>query len=112
MSSSPHQGQMGSKNVIVRFLNRKDATKTLLNRRNLQRCSELGYRNLWIYENLCPAFRSIYDNLKEEKEKGHISKMRTYNGVINYKLSEAENERLKRIHTLNDFKNLISKFGT
>ena len=103
--------EYGNKNTIVRFVNRKDAILTLKSRRNLYRCRELGYTNLSIFENLCPVFRSIHENLKVEEDKGKIAKMWTYNGIINYKLTDFEKETPKKIHTQRDFDELMNKFG-
>lgn len=103
--------KFGCKNVIVRFLNRKDAINSLKSRKNLASCAELGYRYLRIYENLCPVFRSIYENLQEEKSKGNISQVWTYNGIINYKLTDNETEKPKKIYVQNDFENLLYKLG-
>ena len=54
-------------NVIVRFVNRKHAIQSLQNKKYLKGCRR-DFRfnqNIYMYENLCPAYRSI-------EEKCHI----------------------------------------
>ena len=53
-------------NVIVRFMNRKRAHQCLRNRQNLRWNSE--FPNLFIVENLCPKYRSIFDACNELKK--------------------------------------------
>ena len=48
-------------------------------------------------ENLCPSYKSIYEEMKELKGRGIIGKVWTYNGLINYKLVDSEHERIKKI---------------
>ena len=103
--------RLGNKNVIVRFVNRKDAVSSLKARYKLHSCTEPDYRKLRIFENLCPTYRSIYDSLNEEKRKGNIKELWTYNGVINYKLTGSDNERPNKIHVENDFCMLKRKWG-
>ena len=80
--------RFGTRNVIVRFVNRKDATFSLKARKHLHKCSELGYHHLRVAENLCPAYRSIYDKLSVEKDKGNIKEFWSYNGIVNCKLTD------------------------
>ena len=60
------------RNTIVRFVNRKDALSCLKLGNRLGLCSELGFNNLRILENLCPSYRSIFEQLTELKENGKI----------------------------------------
>ena len=85
------------RSVIVRFINRKDAIKCLQNKANIDRCSELGMDNLSINENLCPAYKSIYENLNKLKNKRKISRIWTHNGMVNFKFNDSNNEKGKRI---------------
>ena len=89
--------EKGNKNTIVRFLNRKDAYATLKNKRNVNLCKELGYDNLILMENLCPAFKSIYEEMLELKNNGVMNKVWTYNGIINYKVTDNDDEKPKKL---------------
>ena len=88
----------GSKNTIVRFLNRKDAISSLKKKKDLYLCKEIGYYNLSIVENLCPAYRSIFDSLIQMKNEGHVKKVWTFKGKINYLTSDDEHEKPKKIY--------------
>ena len=87
----------GRRNTIVRFLNRKDAIQALKCKRNLFRCKEYGYSQLQIVENLCPSYKSIYEEMKDLKDIGAIGKVWTFNGIINYKLVDNEHEQKRKI---------------
>ena len=85
--------RQGNRNTIVRFLHRKDAIFILKNKRNARLCNELGYFKLNIIENLCPAFKSIFEEMKELKNTGIIAKVWTYNGHVNYKMTDNDQEK-------------------
>ena len=87
----------GNRNTIIRFLNRKDAISCLQNRKHLHLCSEFGFNNLYAMENLCPAYKSIFENLKDRKNNGQIKKVWSYNGAIHFKFSDKVNEKPKNI---------------
>ena len=87
----------GNRNTIVRFLNRKDAIKALKGKRYLFRCKEIGYSELQMVENLCPSYKSIYDEMKKLKGEGTIAKVWTFNGFVNYKVTDNEQEKIKKI---------------
>ena len=100
--------RQGNRNTIVRFLHRKDAIFILKNKRNTRLCNELGYYKLNITENLCPAFKSIFEEMKELKNIGSIAKVWTYNGHINYKITDSDQEKPRVIYhdsELSDFYN-------
>ena len=92
----------GCRNIIIRFMNRKDAIKCLKLRRNLYLCNELGYENLSIMENLCPAFKSIFEDTIQLKKEGHVKKVWTYNGIVNYKMTDDDNEKAKKVFHENE----------
>ena len=100
----------GVKNVIVRFVNRKDAIFALKSKHKLKTCAVLGYHNLRLFENLCPLYRSMYESLSGEMAKGNIKQLWTYNGTINYKVTHNEWEIPKKLHVESDidryFRNL------
>ena len=82
--------RFGNMNTIVRFLHRKDAIECLKRKKNLFQCRDLGYKNLWFSENLCPSFKSIFDNLESLKKKGTVSKYWSRYGKLHYKLNGSE----------------------
>ena len=87
-------------NVIVRFLNRKRAHQCLRNRPNLRWNSE--FPNLFIVENLCPKYRSIFDACNELKKKGKISHVWSYNGTVHFKTSNNLKDRGIKIFHISD----------
>ena len=101
----------GRRNTIVRFLNRKDAIQCLKSKRNLYKCQSIGYNDLYVVENLCPAFKSIYEQLKQLKVEGHIKQVWSYNGIINYKRSDDEQEKTVKIFNENDVENIYNELG-
>ena len=96
------EDRYGRKNTIVRFLNRKDAIQCLRLKRNLYRCKPLGYDNLLIVENLCPAYKSIFETVSQLKNEGKIKKVWTYNGIVNYKLSDDDREKSVKVYHYHD----------
>ena len=83
--------------VIVRFLNRKDAISCLKYKYHAGRCKEIGLHNLTINENLCPAYRSIFENLADLKNQGKVKKLWTQNGFVNFKFSDTKQEKSKKV---------------
>ena len=100
--------KFGRKNTIVRFLNRKDAILCLKLKRNLYRCKSIGYENLSIVENLCPAYKSIFEEVSQLKNDGKIKKMWTFNGVINYKITDDHSEKPVKVFHNTDLENLYN----
>ena len=67
--------RLGKKNnrprkVIVRFLNRKDAYKSLKLNKSLKETQR--YKNIFIIENLCPTNRKIFNALYKLKKSERI----------------------------------------
>ena len=87
----------GNRNTIIRFLNRKDAIACLQKRNKLHLCRELGFNTLFAIENLCPAYQSIFDNLKDLKNNGLIKRVWSYKGDIQFKYSDSDNEKSKKV---------------
>ena len=94
-------------NVIVRFVNRKRAYACLDNRRNLKWIKD--FPKLFIVENLCPKFKSIYDACVELKNEGKIKHVWTYNGLVHYKITDNIKDRGTKIFHMSD---LEEKFPT
>ena len=101
----------GRRNTIVRFVNRKDAILCLKFKRNLFKCKSMGYNNLYIVENLCPAYKSIYENLMQLKDDGKINKVWSFNGIINYKRTDDERERPFKVLHEYDIENIYNQSG-
>ena len=91
-------------NVIVRFVNRKRAHQCLRQRKYLKD-TIWEHPNIYIHENLCPRYRSIFEKCENLKARGMIKKVWTYNGIVNYKKSDNLNERPKKIFHDSDFNN-------
>ena len=98
----------GCRNTIVRFVNRKDSINCLKSKDNLYLCRSMGYNNLTIIENLCPVNKSIYENLSELQNAGEINKVWTFNGIVNYKLSNDQNEKPIKIFHKYDIQNFYT----
>ena len=90
------------RSVILRFLNRKDAIQSLKNKSKVNKCKDIGYNNIRIVENLCPANRSIYENLSSLKDKNIIADFWSFNGNISFKKTNNRNEKAKVIRHEND----------
>ena len=85
--------RFGNRNTIIRFVNRKDAIWCFQHRKNLHLCRKLGFRNLFFMENLCPAYRSIFETLNKHRSNGEIKKLWTYNGTVQFKYTDNPKEK-------------------
>lgn len=94
-------------NTIVRFTNRKIAHYALQNRKSLRWCYP-SIPNLFIIENLCPRYRSIFDECLELKKKGTIKHVWSYNGVVHYKTVDNRNVRGTRVSHMSE---LVQSFN-
>ena len=87
--------------VIIRFLHRKDC---LAKKKLIKACGEkMGFRNLFLVENLCPSYRSLFEKIYKKKEWGDIKNVWTSNGVINLKFTDNKNEKPTKIYHSDDF---------
>ena len=81
-------------NVIIRFINRKRALQCLTNRRFFK--ERVPYvEHLFIRESLCPKYRAIFEQCSKLKTDGKIMHLWTFNGVVNIKLTDRNNEKPK-----------------
>ena len=85
-------------NVIVRFMNRKRAHEAIQNRFNLKDFPEL--KNMFIVENLCPKYKSIFERCKELKTEGKIKAVWSYNGTVHYETELNRNVRGTKVFHL------------
>ena len=84
--------------VIIRFVNRKHAIQSMKNKKKLNGCKRKFGFNVFMHENLCPAFKSIHDKCCNLMDQGQITKLWTYNGVINVKFTNEYSERPTKIY--------------
>ena len=97
-------------NVIIRFTNRKRALQCLLNKRFLK--ERVPYvENLYISESLCPKYRELFDECYKLKNECKIMYLWTFNGIINFKLSDRINEKAKRILHENDLEFYFPRYN-
>ena len=75
------------RNVIVRFLNRKHAFSALKNKRLIVSKKLVEYKNLFIFENLCPYNKKIFDKLYKMKKVKQIHGVWSYNGNVFMQIS-------------------------
>ena len=103
--------RFGSRNVIIRFLHRKDSEAALKRKRELSKCKDIGYDHLFISENLCPAFRSVLKDLTDLKRAGHIEAVWVTNGTIKYKIEDKASVKPEKIYHKSDISLLKSYIG-
>ena len=92
--------------TIIRFLNRKDAFAAKKNRKllkSLDSDGEIIYKSLFIVENLCPAYKSLFEKCRRMRYQGDIKFVWSHNGTINIKYSDNRNEKPIKIEHQNDF---------
>ena len=103
--------KFGSRNVIIRFLHRKDAQTALHRKKELVACKEIGYNHLYMSENLCPAFRSVLKDMNDLKRTGKVGAVWVTNGTIKYKIQDLDSVKPEKIYHKSDVSNLKSYLG-
>lgn len=81
-----------NRNVIVKFINRKDAYKALKNNFLNKRSQLQIYKKLYIIENLCPVNKKIFNSLYRLKKLRKLHDVWTYNGSVFMNFSEDVND--------------------
>ena len=89
-----------SPNVIIRFLNSKHPYESLKKKKNLSKVEEYG--KLYLTENLCPNYQSIFNHCMSLKKYGDLSKVWSYNGVVNVKFEDNDNEIPTKLYHKDD----------
>ena len=89
-----------SSNVIVRFVCRQHARECLSNKSKLRYIED--FKTLRIIENLCPKYKSLYEQCVELKRANTINQVWSYNGTVCIKKSDSSTEKPKRILHTND----------
>ena len=94
-------------NTIVRFTNRKIAHYALQNRKALK-WQYPSLPNLFIVENLCPRYKSIFDKCLELKREGKLKYVWSWNGTVHYKMVDDRNVQGTKVFHISD---LEHQFG-
>ena len=77
------------RNVIVRFINRKNAYTALRNKKQFRNGE---YKNYYIIENLCPHNKKLFNRLYKLKKSDDINAVWSYNGNVYCRLDEKDEE--------------------
>ena len=91
-----------NRNVIVRFMNRKNAFVCLRNSKKLAVSSTHEYRKLFIIENLCPSNRRIFSYLYKLKKSNQIKIVWTFNGVVFFQKVDAGDDHVIKVEHFED----------
>lgn len=90
--------------AVVRFVNRKNCTKILRNRKKF-----LG-KHIYVNENLCPYYRFLWFKCRLLHKKGQIHSYWTYNGQIRTLINEADDNFIIIQH-MSQLKDLFPNFN-
>ena len=98
----PRQGV--TRNVIVRFINRKDAISSLINKKKLPKAKSIAndFNRIFIIENLCLDNKRIFDKCYKLKSDNIIKRLWSFNGVVNIKFSDSRDEWPTKIYHFSD----------
>ena len=88
--------------VIVRFINRKNASHCIKNSKQLKKSQNTKYKKFFITENLCPEYRKMFNKLYRLKKLGKINNVWTSYGTIYLKITDDENEHAVIIQHFED----------
>ena len=91
-----------SRKVIVRFINRKNASSCIRNSKQLKKSNNMKYKKYFITENLCPEYRNMFNKLYKMKKLGKINNVWTSYGTIYLKITDDENEHAVIIQHFED----------
>ena len=81
------------RNVIIRFINRKNVYRILSNSRKLSAAAKkCGCENVYAYENLCPGYRNIFNQCYKLKKENVLKDVWTKNGCVNITFPDDEYE--------------------
>ena len=98
------------RNVIVRFINRKDVYKCLINRWKLKNSHyyKTEFNRIFIIENLCPKYKELFNKCYALFIQEKIVDVYTRNGQVFVVINDEDNP--KKISNDTDFTKLITKF--
>ena len=92
--------------VIIRFANRKNAISALKNKKKLR----VDNSNLYINDQLCPAYQKVFDECLKYKYDKKLSSCWSFNGTVNIKFTTEQNERPKKIFSMDDLHEAVEEF--
>ena len=100
-----------SSNVIVRFTNRKDAYNAIKYSYRLMNnnCSEEMGNNLFIRENLCPYYKSIFKKCYALYKTNKVNDVYTKNGKVFLQINA--NEKSNYISSFDILEQINSKYN-
>ena len=84
------------RNVIVRFINRKNAFSCLKHSSKLAKSGITEYRKLFITEK-CPANKQIFNYLYKLKKTGTINNVWTFSGEVFFRKSESQDDSSQKV---------------
>ena len=100
-----------NRNVIIRFLNRKNAYHCMRVGNNLKKSKNIEYKHLYITENLCPTNKKIFNYLYKLKKLTKINNVWSYNGSVYYQINDTDDENAERADHMDDLDYLIDELG-
>ena len=98
------------RNVIVRFINRKNAYKCFGLGKKLNKIDEYKHKRIFSIENLCPVNKKIFNALYKLKKEKVIHSVWSRNGRIYYHECEAYND-FTEATSLDDVEYLFEEFA-
>ena len=81
--------------VVIRFVNQKHAVAAVKNRHKLKFLSHL--KGIFITDNLCLYYRSIFDDLFNLKQQGVVNQVWSYSGKVSFKSTPNHRARGTRV---------------
>ena len=90
------------RNVIIRFVNQKNAYSPLRNAKKIATSNILEYKNLYIIENLCPTYKKIFNYRYKLKKDNKISIVWSYNGSVFFKKINSDEEYGQKVEHFDD----------
>ena len=87
--------EKGPPKVIVRFFDRKNALRCHKNKKNLDcidnyYCGLKNNTNIYIQENVCPTYKSIYDKAYHLYKNNQIQNVWTFKGIVHIRLNNSD----------------------
>ena len=95
------------RNVIIKFIQRKDAKKAYKNRSMLKRLNG-EFKNIYIIENLCPAHRTLFNRLYRMLKNDEIYDVWTHNGHVYATFEDIEGAEIQKESDITYYLNLYA----
>ena len=103
--------QRKNRNVIVRFINRKNPFACLRNSKKLAVSNLPEYKKLFIIENLCPANKKVFNYLYCLKKENKINSVWTFDGIVFFKKSESSDDYGQKVLHFDDIDYYLSEYS-